>query len=720
MVCQGHCNRMKSSPVTFPESHNHKLARTLARRLIQDWQIQSNPSAARALKQYPFLFRYRSIAMDLAYEEYCLRSESGEQLDTGDFCHQFPDLLDSLQQRIAIHLLLTDGSTELVPGEKNRWPQSGERIMGYRVCQEIGRGCFARVYTAVEEELGNRLVVIKVCPHGADEADTLGRIEHPGIVPVHSVKQDPTGLTIICMPMLGTRTLCQVIQQDRGESPVENHRPCDRIVKWMLPLAEALDHAHGRGVLHLDLKPSNILITDDHRPMLLDFNLSFDSAHHSYRAGGTLPYMSPEQVYQLIMEPETELSLDHRSDIFSFGVILFEMLYGKLPWGRAPEHGSMREMATSLLEQQRALSHTTAPPAARKLQAVIQKCLQWDPDDRFQQMTEVVTELERLSRFTQRLAGTMDVHRRLLMVGALTLGTAGFLFGLQLSAGPSSGEKLIMQGQTAMNHGRHARAVTFFTHAMHHPDYSHEAQYRRGLAHGLDGEIRRALIDFQAVRKQIDDPRLDAMVGYSYQQLHHDREALDWYLVAVRNGLSNWQLWVNMAHVALNQNLHADAKQYLDLAEKAGANGAKYFYARLLCEYWKPGISQETFQHLAHWIQQLSNCTFTGPDAHADLARVLVRLSNQNPSRLPQAITSLETAICQGADLRELARDPHLRVLFRREPRLYRTKTGVQLSTVPCPEPIPVLYITIQIPGDELRTRGREKQKKGKLTHRKN
>jgi len=711
---------MKSSRVTFPESHNHKLARTLARQLIQDWQIQSHPSAVRALKQYPFLFRYRSIAMDLAYEEYCLRSESGEQLDTGDFCHQFPDLLDSLQQRIAIHLLLAEGSTELVPGERRQWPQTGERIMGYRVCQEIGRGCFARVYTAVEEELGDRLVVIKVCPHGADEADTLGRIEHPGIVPVHSVKQDPTGLTIICMPMLGTRTLCQIIQQDRGEFPVENHRHCDRIVEWMLPIAEALDHAHGRGVLHLDLKPSNILITDDRRPMLLDFNLSFDSAHHSHRAGGTLPYMSPEQVYQLFMEPGAELALDNRSDIFSFGVILFELLYGKLPWGRVPEHGSMHEMAALLLERQRAFSHTTAPPAARKLQAVIQKCLQWDPDDRFQQMTEVVSELERLSHFTQRLAGTIDVHRRLLMVGAITLGTAGFLFGLKLATQPSSGEKLIVQGQTAMNHGRHARAVTSFTHAMHYPVYSHEAQYRRGLAYGLDGEILLALMDFQAVRKQIDDPRLDAMVGYSYQQLHQYREALDWYLVAVRNGLSNWQLWVNMAHVALNQNLHADAKQYLDLAEKAGANGAKYFYVRLLCEYWQPDIAQGTSQHLSHWAHQLVNCTFTGPDAHADLARVLARLSGQDPSRLALAVNSLETAIYQGADLRELARDPHLQVLFRHEPQLYRTKTGVQLSVVPCPEPIPILYITIQIPGDELRTSSQEKQKKGELARRKN
>jgi len=711
---------MKSSRVAFPESHNHKRARTLARQLIQDWRLQSNPSAAHALKRYPLLFRYRSIAMDLAYEEYCLRSESGEQLDTGDFCHQFPDLLDSLQQRIAMHLLLAEESTGLFPDDRRQWPQPGEWIMGYRVCQEIGRGCFARVYTAVEEDLGGRLVVIKVCPHGTDEADTLGRIEHPAIVPIHSVKQDETGLTVICMPMLGTSTLCQIIQQGTDEFPAGNYRHCHHIVRWMLPIAEALDHAHGRGVLHLDLKPSNILITDDQRPMLLDFNLSWDSAHDSHRTGGTLPYMSPEQVYQLIMDPGVDLVLDERSDIFSFGVILFELLHGRLPWDLEPQQRSIREVAVSLLELQRSFSLAVAPSIPGKLQAVIRDCLQWNPDDRFQQMTEVVSALKRFSRFTQRLASTIDVHRRLLMVAAMTLATAGFLAGLKFTTRPRGGKKLIVQGQTAINHGRYSSAVTFFTRAMQYPEFSRESQYRRGLAHALDGETHSAIDDFMAVREQVEDPRLDALVGYSYQLLHQYSEALDWYLSAIRGGLSDWQLWVNMGHVALNQNLHTDARRFLDRAERAGADGAGYFYARLLCESWEPVASKRTSHQLAHWAHQLASCTFTGPDAHADLARALAQLSSRDPSHLPLAASSLGTAICQGADLRELARDPQLRSVFRHQPRLFQTETSVHLSAGPCPEPIPVLYSTIRIRGDELRTPSLEKSKKGEAARREN
>ena len=96
---------MKSSQLAFPESCNEQHARSLARRLIREWRDRSKPSATHALKQYPFLSRYRSIAMDLAYEEYCLRSESGELVDTDDFCRQFPELV-SLHQRITMNLLL--------------------------------------------------------------------------------------------------------------------------------------------------------------------------------------------------------------------------------------------------------------------------------------------------------------------------------------------------------------------------------------------------------------------------------------------------------------------------------------------------------------------------------------------------------------------------------------------------------------------------------------
>jgi serine/threonine protein kinase/Flp pilus assembly protein TadD len=698
---------MKSSLAPFPESRGYQQARSIAQHLIEGWRTRSNPSAARALQRYPLLFHYRSIAMDLAYEEYCLRSESGEQLDTGTFCQQFPDFLASLQQRIAMHMLLEDRSSVRSPPPAPRWPQPGERIMGYRVQEKIGQGSFARVYTATEEEIGSRLVVIKVCPHGAQEADTLGRIEHPSIVPIHSVKQDVAGLTVICMPMLGTSTLARIIQQESTSEDQrdrrDNHRHCHRIVQLMLPIARALDHAHGLGVLHLDLKPSNILVTDDQRPMLLDFNLSWDSNHNSHHAGGTLPYMSPEQIGQLIMNPGTELDLDPRSDVFSFGVILFELAHGRLPWKVKATGNSMRDVASSLLGQQQAFVQFDSPSTPADLQAIIRSCLAWSPGDRFQQMSEVAEALERFSRFTRRLAESIDVHRRLVLGVAMTLGTASFLGGLKLATHPASGKTLIVQGETAMNHGRYATAVTLFTHAMEHPESALEAQYRRGLALASAEDFNWAIDDFLAVRKATLDPRFDALIGYSYQSLQRYEEALDWYRSAIRSGCTGWQLWVNMGHVAMNQNGHLDARRYLDRAEKAGGTGAAFFYARLLNESWQQGPQSQSSRQLAHWAHQLAACQFTGPAAHTDLARALARLGSRNLAELPLAARSLEVAILQGADLQRLSRDPQLQVLFQQFPRLFHVKTSGHHSHTSFAEPIPVLYTSVQIEPEKLK-----------------
>src|SRR5262249_8683608 len=91
-------------------------------------------------------------------------------------------------------------------------------------------------------------------------------------------------------------------------------------------LADALAHAHDRGILHRDIKPANVLLTDDGQPMLLDFNLAADAARAGPRVGGTPAYMAPEQLRQVCGEAA---GVDARSDLFSLGVVLFEMLTGR-------------------------------------------------------------------------------------------------------------------------------------------------------------------------------------------------------------------------------------------------------------------------------------------------------------------------------------------------------------------------------------------------------
>ncbi len=136
-----------------------------------------------------------------------------------------------------------------------------------------------------------------------------------------------------------------------------------------------------------------------------------------------------------------------------------------------------------------------------------------------------------------------------------------------------------------------------------------------------------------------------------------------------------------------------------DRAEKAGADGPEYFYARLLSESWKHDLSERSARQLAYWAGRLDRCQFTGPDAHADLARALVRPGEISAARLATASSHLKTAIYQGADVRDLARDPQLRDLFKHDPLLFQTETAIHQGS--CPEPIPNLYNTIHIGAEE-------------------
>ena len=231
------------------------------------------------------------------------------------------------------------------------FPPVGSRLLHFQLDEELGRGSFARVYLARQEALANRLVVLKVTTVHTDEPQTLARLRHTNIVPVYSVhKSGP--VQVVCMPYLGRATLGQVIAAvmawrrtppETGEAllaPLGTVIPGHELhhlnyaegCLWVIgQLAAGLAHAHSRGVLHQDLKPANVLITEDGLPMILDFNVASDGSKpsHEGRVGGTLPYMSPEHLRQFL---DNDATVDERSDLFSLGVILYQLLTGYFPY----------------------------------------------------------------------------------------------------------------------------------------------------------------------------------------------------------------------------------------------------------------------------------------------------------------------------------------------------------------------------------------------------
>jgi serine/threonine protein kinase len=159
-------------------------------------------------------------------------------------------------------------------------------------------------------------------------------------------------------------------------------------------LAEALEHAHARGLLHRDLKPANILITADGTPMLLDFNLAFDCRSEGVKEGekamigGTLPYMAPEHLDAFNPAGSTSPeAVDERSDVYALGLILYEMVTGRHPFADPPAGCELAEVLERMTRERRqgvSSARFVNPQIPWSLDSILHKCLDPDPCRRYQ------------------------------------------------------------------------------------------------------------------------------------------------------------------------------------------------------------------------------------------------------------------------------------------------------------------------------------------------
>ncbi|HXI04002.1 MAG TPA: serine/threonine-protein kinase, partial [Candidatus Saccharimonadales bacterium] len=277
--------------------------------------------------------------------------------------------------------------------------EPGHSVAHYRLLELIGEGGMGRVYRALDTRL-NRQVAIKILLPALTsdekirrrflrEARAAAAVSHPAIAAVHEVNE-AGGSAYIVMEFVEGRTLRKVIQ---GRA-----LPLTEALRISAEIAEGLVEAHRAGVIHRDLKPDNIIVRPDHRPKILDFGIAklledrsglFRRRTHSSttsltgegRIMGTLGYMSPEQARG---EP-----VDARSDIFSFGVILYEMVTGQAPFkGRTPI-----DTLTSILKESPPPVSGHASDVHPKVEEVLAECLEKDPARRFQRMEDLLAGL---------------------------------------------------------------------------------------------------------------------------------------------------------------------------------------------------------------------------------------------------------------------------------------------------------------------------------------
>jgi TolB-like protein/Tfp pilus assembly protein PilF len=286
----------------------------------------------------------------------------------------------------------------------------GSRLAHYDIVAEIGAGGMGEVYRAADTRLG-RTVALKVIspamPWEHDrldrfrrEAQALAALDHPNIVTVFSVEED-AGVHFLTMQLVEGQSLDRAIE-DGGV-------PIDRIVQIASAIAEALVAAHAKGIVHRDLKPANVMVTSDGRVKVLDFGLAKMTAPEDagVTAGltrtldqtgrgvvlGTPAYMSPEQV--------AGRTADHRTDIFSLGVLLYQMASGRRPF----EGNSSMELASSILRDTPAPIDELRADVPPDLARLVRRCLEKDVRHRVQTARDVVNELRDIARSSGHESG---------------------------------------------------------------------------------------------------------------------------------------------------------------------------------------------------------------------------------------------------------------------------------------------------------------------------
>jgi tetratricopeptide (TPR) repeat protein len=369
-----------------------------------------------------------------AVREYLALIEAGTAPDRSAFVARYPDvaavLSECLEGLAFVQAVAPELSNPVVCGPA----AGGESLTGtlgdFRLIREVGRGGMGIVYEAEQVSLGRR-VALKVLPFAAtmdprqlqrfhNEARAAAGLHHTNIVPVYGVGNE-RGVHYYAMQFIDGRTLADFIAEQRDRPPSQvptvaeqaglaasattalpaaqatSAAPRDRayfrrVAEWGIQAAEALDCAHSLGVVHRDVKPANLLVDGGGRLWVTDFGLAqVQSDARLTMTGdlvGTLRYMSPEQALA------KRVVIDHRTDIYSLGATLYEVLTLQPAFGGADRQELLRQIAFEEPRKPRRLNK--AIPA--ELETIILKALEKNPAERYATAQELADDLERWSR----------------------------------------------------------------------------------------------------------------------------------------------------------------------------------------------------------------------------------------------------------------------------------------------------------------------------------
>lgn len=418
------------------------------------WLHRKQP---RPLEEYlrEFDFLAADIPVDLIYEECHVRRQSGETFKPEDVYRRFPKHEPELRRLFGAAPAL---QTTTMMGHKKKAKaalEPGQRVDDFELISKLGEGAFGSVFLARQRSM-QRIVALKVTADHGSEPQTLAQLDHENIVRVYDQRQlSDSGLRLMYMQFAAGgslegamdqiklrpvenrtgRDLLAIVDEAaraKGETPSDDsiHRARLQNMSWPevvcflgAKLARALDYAHHSGVLHRDVKPANVLLTSEGVPKLADFNISFSSklegATPAAYFGGSLAYMSPEQLEACNPSHDRKPEeLDGRSDLYSLGVLLWELLSGLKPFEDVQVERSWTLTLEQMTERRKRgpKKHSLKNHVSERtpgLDDVLMRCLSAVPAERFASGSELARHLELclLPRTQRLLAGRRDGWR---------------------------------------------------------------------------------------------------------------------------------------------------------------------------------------------------------------------------------------------------------------------------------------------------------------------
>ncbi|MDG2381682.1 MAG: serine/threonine-protein kinase [Pirellulaceae bacterium] len=584
-------NGMTESMAKFERVYSQTWQKIRAE--TQRWKQQKvDPDAFEFLRKHGDIRDHPTLVLELAYEEFYLRIDRGEELDVSRFCQRFPLVQRSLRRRIEVDQCLRNKTPELF-NDSFRWPDIGDPLLDFRVVAPISMGGFSRVYLCAEKGVGDRQVVVKVARRGAFEADTMGRLSHPNVMPVLSVRTDErTETTCLCMPFVGRSTLRHIVDIAFCQSPprfasviLEASACClqsgDRLQQTISPIqidpnssytlgvlqlaiqiASALQHAHEQGVIHGDLKPSNVVVTRLGTPLLVDFNLAHDvDEQMNAVTGGTVPYMAPEKLRAHILSDFGQQDvIGARADVFSFGVMLYELLTGQLPF----ELPHISRQAVSVVELLRLQANGVSRVnplnsiVNRTVAVLLERCMAFEPANRMQSMDQIVSLLDReITRYRRLLRGLHD--RRSTVTAIAVVGFTGIAAAIwsRGQLGPAR-DRHYRAGLLLFGEKEFVPALELFGESINDDDQFHQAYFARACAALHARTERHRSVSLDAIETDLKasgalhfDPRILVGHGMVYLTRNDLLTAANCFENAVQHGVQSAVVWNNLGYAYL-------------------------------------------------------------------------------------------------------------------------------------------------------------------------